>query len=150
MMVHVDDLLGTGPASAISKMTSHLKQNYKVSVEVIAAPGDELHFLQKRHFLLSATELLIEVSPKHLDKLKALCASPKHRKSPVPSGRLATECPDDPPLSDDEAFRYRSAVGVLLYLQADLPHAMFATRRLSGCMSAPAKGAWSILRHLFG
>ena len=118
--VHVDDLLGTGPECAIS------------------------------HFLLSATELLIEVSPKHLDKLKALRGNPKHRKSPTPSDVLPTERPDDPPLSGDEAFKYRSAIGVLLYLQADLPHAMFAIRHLSGCMSAPTKGAWSILRHLVG
>ena len=39
---------------------------------------------------------------------------------------------------------------LLLYLQADLPHAMFAIRHLSGCMSAPTKEAWSILRHLVG
>ena len=149
-LVHVDDLLGTGPEGSISRMTSHLKQNYKVAVEVIAVPGDELHFLKKRHFLLSATELLIEVSPKHLDKLKALCGNPKHRKSPMPSGILPTERPDDPPLSEDEAFKYRSAIGVLLYLQADLPHAMFAIRHLSGCMSAPTRGAWSTLRHLVG
>ena len=113
---------------------------------VLAVPGDEFPFLKKRHFLLSVTKLLIE----HLDKLKALYGSPKHRKSPMSSGTLPIECPDDLPLSDDKAFKYSSAVGVLLYLQAYLPHALFAIRQLSSCMSAPTKGTWSILRHLVG
>ena len=149
-LVHVDDLLGTGPAKVMTAMTDHLEKNYKVSVNVISVPGQEVHFLKKRHYLLSSTELLIEVSPKHLEKLKSLCGNPKHRKSPMPSGHLPTEKDQDPPLPQDQAFRFRSAVGVLLYLQSDLPHAMDAIRHLSGYMSAPTSGAWSILRHLVG
>ncbi|CAE7041880.1 unnamed protein product [Symbiodinium sp. CCMP2592] len=112
-LVHVDDLLGTGPASVIKCMTDHLERDYKVTVNLISVPGQEVHFLKKRHYLLSSTELLIEVSPKHLEKLKSLCGHPKHRKSPLPSGRLPTEKEDDAPLSQDQAFRFRSAVGVL-------------------------------------
>ena len=145
-LVHVDDLLGTGPATVIKGMTDHLEKDYKVTVNVIWVPGQEVHFLKKRHYLLSSTELLIEVSPKHLEKLKSLCGHPKHRKSPLPSGRLPTEKDGDPPLPNDQAFRFRSAVGVLLYLQSDLPHAMHAIRHLSGFMSS----AWVILRHLVG
>ena len=70
-LVHVDDLLGTGPAKVMTSMTDHLEKNYKVSVNVISVPGQEVHFLKKRHYLLSSTELLIEVSPKHLEKLKS-------------------------------------------------------------------------------
>ncbi|CAE7566837.1 RE1 [Symbiodinium sp. CCMP2592] len=149
-LVHVDDLLGTGPASVIKCMTDHLERDYKVTVNLISVPGQEVHFLKKRHYLLSSTELLIEVSPKHLEKLKSLCGHPKHRKSPLPSGRLPTEKEDDAPLSQDQAFRFRSAVGVLLYLQSDLPHAMHSIRHLSGFMSSPTVGAWAILRHLVG
>ncbi|CAE7730403.1 RE2 [Symbiodinium sp. CCMP2592] len=149
-LVHVDDLLGTGPASVIKCMTDDLERDYKVTVNLISVPGQEVHFLKKRHYLLSSTELLIEVSPKHLEKLKSLCGHPKHRKSPLPSGRLPTEKEDDAPLSQDQAFRFRSAVGVLLYLQSDLPHAMHSIRHLSGFMSSPTVGAWAILRHLVG
>ncbi|CAE7346162.1 RE2, partial [Symbiodinium sp. CCMP2592] len=131
-------------------MTDHLERDYKVTVNLISVPGQEVHFLKKRHYLLSSTELLIEVSPKHLEKLKSLCGHPKHRKSPLPSGRLPTEKEDDAPLSQDQAFRFRSAVGVLLYLQSDLPHAMRSIRHLSGFMSSPTVGAWAILRHLVG
>ena len=118
-------------------MTSHLEQNYKVTVNVIAVPGQEVHFLKKRHYLLSSTELLIEVSPKHLEKLEILCGHPKHRKSPMPAGHLPTEKDHDPLLPADQAFKYRSAVGVLLYLQSDLPHAMRAIRHLSGFHVGP-------------
>ncbi|CAE7780604.1 RE1 [Symbiodinium sp. CCMP2592] len=149
-LVHVDDLLGTGPASVIKCMTDHLARDYKVTVNLISVPGQEVHFLKKRHYLLSSTELLIEVSPKHLEKLKSLCGHPEHRKSPLPSGRLPTEQEDDAPLSQDQAFRFRSAVGVLLYLQSDLPHAVRSIRHLSGFMSSPTVGAWAILRHLVG
>ena len=84
-LVHVDDLLGTGPAKVMTAMTDHLEKNYKVSVNVISVPGQEVHFLKKRHYLLSSTELLIEVSPKHLEKLKSCVETPSiasHRCHP--------------------------------------------------------------------
>ena len=61
--------------------------------------------------------------------------------------KLPVECNNHPVL-EGEHSRLRSAIAVLLYLQADLPDAMFTIRLLSGFMVSPTHGSWKILHHL--
>ena len=149
-LLHVDDMLSTGRKQTLEAVVSMLKGRFKISVEWIINVGDELDFLKKRHFLLSETELIIQINSKHLDKLRELTGNPKTRKSPLPSGILAVEKSNDAALDPERCTLYRQAVGVLLYMQADEPASQFAIRLLSTYMSSPTQGAWSLLRHLVG
>ena len=45
-----------------------LRKRYKISLEVLEKPGDELTFLKRSHMLLSERELAIQSHPKHLEK----------------------------------------------------------------------------------
>ena len=146
-LIHVDDMLSAGRRMALEGMIEKLKGQFQLRVEWICNTGDEIQFLKKRHFLLSDHELIIQVNGKHLSKLRDLTGNPKVRKSPLPSGRCET---DGPSLEPERAGLYRQSVGVLLYLQADMPESQFAIRLLSTCVSNPTVPAWALLRHLVG
>ena len=59
------------------------------------------------------------------------------------------------PLSSEEAFHYRSVVGMLLYLARDRPDLLFVVKELSQKMSCPTtvavqrlrKGDWLLTQH---
>ncbi|CAE7879513.1 true, partial [Symbiodinium necroappetens] len=153
-LLHVDDLLAAGVTSILEGCCSQLSRKYKISVQWIRSPGDELNFLKKRHVLISDGELSIEVHGKHLDRLLEITglalSKGRSRQSPMPTGNLPTEQEDDPLLDSDQGSKFRTCVGILLYLQADIPEAQFAIRYLASYMSKPTRGSWSLLRHLTG
>ena len=151
-LLHVDDMLAAGVKSVLEDCCSQLRKKYKISVQWVNEVNDELTFLKKRHLLISDGELCIQVHGKHLDRLLELTcldkAKLRSRQAPMPTGTLPTESENDPLLSDAEASVYRSCVGILLYLQADMTAAQYAIRHLASSMSKPTKGSWSLLRHL--
>ena len=58
----MDDMLSTGKKQTLESVVSMLKGRFKISVEWIINVGDELDFLKKRRFLLSETELIIQIN----------------------------------------------------------------------------------------
>ena len=146
----MDDVLSTGQKKILESVVSMLKGRFKISFEWIINVGDEFDFLKKRHFLLSETELIIQINSKRLDKFRELTGNPKTRKSTLPSSILPVEKENDTALDPERCALYRQAVGVLLYMHADEPASEFAIRLLSTCVSSPTQGAWSLLRHLVG
>eukprot|EP00439_Symbiodinium_sp_Y106_P068759 s1721_g11.t1 len=153
-LLHVDDLLAAGVTSVLEDCCAQLCKKYTISVQWIRGVNDQLMFLKKRHILISDGELCIQVHGKHLERLLDLTglskAKVRARQSPMPTGTLPTETNDDPELPPAEASVFRSCVGILLYLQADIPEAQFCMRYLASYMSKPTKGSWAILRHLTG
>ena len=153
-LIHVDDVLAAGLTSILERLASTVASKYKISVQWVKEPGDKLVFLKKVHTLISPLELVIEMPRKHIDRLEELRglhkAKPRERKTAFPSGRLPTEVDNDPLLADDAASAFRTAVGILLYLQPDAAAAQHAIRYLASYMSKPSEGAWKLLRHVVG
>ena len=52
------------------------------------------------------------------------------------------------PLSLELASNFRTCVGVLLYLSADLVECQFVIRYLAQCMKSPTERSYAVLRHL--
>ena len=129
-LIHVDDVLAAGLTSILERLASTVASKYKISAQWVKEPGDKLVLLKKVHTLISPLELVIEMPRKHIDRLEELCglrkAKPRERKTAFPSGRLPTEVDDDPLLTDDAASAFRTAVGILLYLQPDAAAAQYA------------------------
>ena len=144
-LIHVDDVLTAGEISVLEGLESKVRARYKITVQWLTCEGEELVFLKRRHFIVEG-RLLIEPHQRHFGKLAELIGglprSPK--RSPMPS----TVDPSEAPLGDDKAGRFRSAVGVLLYLQPDLVAAQYAIRHLSTFMATPTEGAWKTLKHV--
>ena len=108
------------------------------------APDDDQEHTQAR--------LLLETSVEMDDLLDSTKGKwrPKHRQksTPFPTGVLPTESGEDKDLDASTATRYRSAVGILMYMSSDLIACQFGIRYLSTYAHKPTEGAWKLLRHL--
>ena len=91
----------------------------------------------------------IQQNPRHFDKLFEVVGV-RNAMNPkkVPCHELMCEVDDTAALTSDKATRYRSAVGVLLYLASDLVECAFTIRGLAQHMSAPTERSWMMLKHL--
>ena len=88
-------------------------------------------------------------NPRHFDKLFEIVGvqNSMHTKK-VPCHDLMSEVDNTPTVDANKSTRYRSAVGVLLYLASDLVECAFSIRGLAQFMSAPTERAWTMLKHL--
>ena len=154
--IHVDDMLSTGPCQVLQKVEAVLDKEkggkFKVSSEWLHDVGDEISFLKRRHKLVTASLLVIEPNVKYIDKLMQVtglsAAKGRYKATPFPTGQLPTDQAIDAPLDAETSSRYRSAVGILMYLSTDLIACQFGIRYLSTYSHCPTEGSWKLLRHL--
>ena len=121
---------------------------YKCKVEWIGEVGDCIQFLKRDHTLVRDDLLIIQPHGKHFRKLLELypIGNQKPKSTPMP----ATLPVDPKPLDSAEHAKYRSAVGILLYLSPDIVASQNAVRVLAPAMSAPTYGHVKLLKHLIG
>lgn len=63
MLLHVDDILSLCTARFLDEVLQPtLESKYKVSIEAMRRPGDELTFLKGRHVMADEASMLIELS----------------------------------------------------------------------------------------
>ena len=150
ILLHVDDLLVVGDYSFIElQLLPVLKEKYKLSMELMKEPGDEVTFLKRNHVLMSKTEMVIYPHEKHFHKLFDLLKIKRSWKPKnVPSHTMIDEIDSSPELGPQQASTFRSAVGVLLYMASDLVECQFTIRHLARCMATPTSRGWEILKHL--
>ena len=145
-------MLATGKTACLQALEDHLKSKFKVSSEWIRQVGDEVTFLKRRHVLVSATLLIVEPDIKYLEKLLKITglsnAKERYKAAPFPTGGLPTDLASDRELDSESATRYRSALGILMYLASDLLACQFGIRFLSTHAHKPTEGCWKLLRRL--
>ncbi|CAE7314347.1 RE1 [Symbiodinium microadriaticum] len=134
------------------RLEQHLASKFKISSEWLKEVGDEVCFLKRHHLLVSPELLVIEPNVKYIDKLLEVTGLSRgnHRSkgTPFSTGALPTEQASDKPLDSATATRFRSAVGILMYMSSDLIACQYGIRYLSTYAHAPTEGAWKLLRHL--
>ena len=140
MLMHVDDLLFVGSRNFIRlEVAPTLLEKYKVSLEILQKPGDELEFLKRVSF--------------HIRRTLRSCLNwwesrrfgdPKH----VPGHGMVNDLDETEELDADKATKFRSGVGILLFLAHDLIECQFVIRGLARYMSKPTERAWDILKYL--
>ena len=92
---------------------------------------------------------MIQSHPRRIEQLMKLAGvKASSRPQKVPGHPLIDEVDNSAALDMAESTVFRSCVGILLYLAADLPHCQHAIRYLSTGMSSPTKQKKDILRHL--
>ena len=150
ILLHVDDFLVTGHVDMVEKrLIPALKGAYKISYSIMRQMGEELTFLKRRHVLLSDELMLIKPHHKHIAHLKEIMAvHPKAYPKKTPSHPAIDDEDNIALLSDSEMSKYRSAVGILLYLAADLPHCQHCIRFLTTKMTSATQHCWQVLKHL--
>ena len=73
--------------------------------------------------------LIIRSHPKHLERMMevtGVCHGCAGKKTPLPL--QVPDLTESPSLSADKFSQYRTAVGILLYVQAEIPHCQFAIK----------------------
>eukprot|EP00434_Breviolum_minutum_P040749 symbB.v1.2.036227.t1/scaffold5065.1/size52819/1 len=142
ILLHVDDMLLVGDKDFLEGL-------YKLSIEKMFHAGDEVCFLKRRHVMLSESEMVIYPHNKHFDKLFELLRIRKSWKPKnTPCHGQINEIDETEELDQDNASRFRSGVGVLLYLSHDLIECQFCIRCLARYMSKPTQRSMDILKHL--
>ncbi len=92
---------------------------------------------------------MIQSHPGHIEQLMKLAGvKASSRPKKVPGHPLIDEVDSSATLDMAESTVFRSCVGILLYLAADLPHCQHAILYRSTGMSSPTKEKKDILRHL--
>ena len=150
ILLHVDDrLVLTEQQYFDEQLIPTLASKYKTSVHGMKDSGDSFEFLKRIHTMVDPETIHIQQNPRHFDKLFEIVGvqNSMHSKK-VPCHELMSEVDNTPALSPEKASRYRSAVGVLLYLASDLVECAFTIRGLAQFMSAPTERSWTMLKHL--
>ena len=152
MLLHVDDILCLCTQQFLSDvLRPTLERKYKVAIEVMRDPGDEITFLKRRHFFMDEFNMLIESHPKHIEHVLDLLNVRRHfqpKKTPAHPELDAND--GTPELDTTQAGIYRSAVGTLLYIAADFPDCQFTIRALAQWMAKPTVHAFNCLKYFAG
>ena len=144
--LHVDDLFSEGARPGLETMVSCVKEKYKCTVSWLCAHGDEVGFLKRSYKLVRDDLLIIQPHPRHVERLVEMFGL--GRSAPKASPMPTTVTFDDVELDSERSTLFRTAVGILLYLQADVVEAQFGIRWLAQHMSRPTAGALRVLRHM--
>lgn len=148
-LLQVDDMLVVTDQQYFEKLVPTLTAKYKTSVHCMSQAGDTCEFLKRIHVLVDDETIHIQQNPRHFDKLfEVVGVQDTMNAKKVPSHELMCEVDNTAALTPDKATRYRSAVGVLLYLASDLVECAFTIRDLPQFMSAPTERSWMMLKHL--
>ena len=152
VLIHVDDILVVGQRDyVLNKFVPCLENKYEISTQVIAKPGDELHFLKRRMTLLSDSRLLIQTHHKHVQQMcDVLGLNKALQRKKSPGHAEMDQCDFSGEISPQDAKAFRTCVGVLLYLAADLPHCQHVVRHLATYSTQPTVRSMLVLKHLVG
>ncbi|CAE7327697.1 unnamed protein product [Symbiodinium microadriaticum] len=128
-LLHVDDLFSEGARPGLETMVACVQEKYKCTVSWLCAHGDEVGFLKKSYKLVRDDLLIIQPHPRHVERLVEMFGL--GRSAPKASPMPTTVPLDDVELDSERSTMFRTAVGILLYLQADVVEAQFGIRTSS-------------------
>ena len=127
ILLHVDDMLVVTEQQYFDgKLLPALNGRYKTSVHCMKQPGDTFEFLKRIHVLVDDARIYSQQNPRHFDKLfEVVGVQSTMNPKKVRCHEMMTEVDDTPLLllQAEKASRYRSAVGILLYLRQTLSSA---------------------------
>ncbi len=150
IMIHVDDILLTGEREYVTNVViPKFKEKYKIRYDLVDEPGGEPSFLKRRHWLHAEGEMIIQPHVKHTARLFELLGikTTLHPKK-TPAHPEINEPDVSKELSSEESSKFRTCIGILLYLSSDLIECRFVIRYPAQSMKTPTEKAYRVLRHL--
>ena len=148
LLLHIDDLFGPEEDGKYEGVVDAICSKYKYKIEWIGEVGDCIQFLKRDPTLMRDDLLIIHSHDKNLRQLLELypIGNRKSKSTPMPA-----ILPGHPtPLNSFEYAKYRSEVGILLYLSPDIVASQNIVRVLAQAISAPTNGHAKLLNHLLG
>ena len=146
----MDDILVVGKRDFVmNRLVKCLKEKYEVSVQTMEKPGDEIQFLKRKMVLHHDGRLSIQTHYKHVQQMCALMGLNRRLQSKKTPGHSDMDLQDNTgEVSPDLAKKFRTCVGILLYLASDLPHCQHVVRHLATYSTAPTQKSLVVLKHL--
>ena len=144
MTIYVDDCLIIGTDQSIRKAVEEIKSRFNVKTQDAA---DD--YLGCR--LVEAKENIYKITQPHLydkiaDKFRGLICKKKYRTPSTPGFKVVRPEPEDSNINEEEQSKYKSGVGMLLYLvKHSRPELANATRELSKVMDRATIGQYKEL-----
>ena len=110
--------------------------------------GGECSFL-KRTFRMIDEGMLVSMSSKYIRSLVDLLElnGKKPKKTPM-SPSFNKVCIDETPLSPEDCVRFRTAIGILIYISPERGDIQGAVRFLGGRVCSPRRGDFKELQHV--
>ena len=146
MVHHVDDLTLTGPEENIERFINYLGTQLLMKRGPLEYPGSVSSFLKCKKFRLGSAMVTVP-EERHIHRILELTNLEACRTVDTPAERHSGEC-DDNELDQDQAKRYRSAVGTAIFVSVYRVDIMFAVKECARYMSKPTVHAWGMLRRL--
>ena len=152
MLLHIDDDLVLAPVDWLKgKLIPLLEQRFEISVTVASVPGDVFTFLKRKHTILEHG-ILVETPGTYIKHMAEILGI-KHGSSYNTPYLPELIRPDSsPPLDSAQTTRFRSALGVALYVSSDRYDISYAVRVLAGFMATPTilamKGLHRLVKYL--
>ena len=147
-VIHVDDLCLVGFVKWLKEqLLPSIEENFEVSYELAVNPGDIFKFLKREHVLLE-DGVLVKPLADHAVNMCQLLEVRSGRKVPTPSVKELLVPDDSKVLSVDKAARFRSAVGIAMYVSQDRADIAFTVRVLSQRLKNPTEKSWAAAQRL--
>ena len=139
MIMHVDDSLTLAPLSWLhTTLIPLIKSRFEVSVELAWKVGDEFSFLKSKHLILEDS-IVVSMPAQYIHSMaKVLDVKPSSRAT-TPYCAELLNVDTSAPLGTEDTAKFRSAVGIALYISADRVDVSFAVRVLASGMAKPTK-----------
>ena len=150
--VHVDDELVAGKKGQSRWLVSELKKVFKLTIEgpfpSERGSREQLHYL-KRTYEFVDEGILVSVSKKRYEKLRSLYDLGNRKEKMTPEHQLLgsrDETKETKELAPEEAKRFRSALGTLLYVAQDRWDLQHSVKCLASYMAKPTEMAVKCLQ----
>eukprot|EP00435_Cladocopium_sp_Y103_P031605 s1770_g8.t1 len=152
VLIHVDDILVVGRRTfVVNKLIKCFEKSYVISIQFVQRPGDELTFLKRTMTWQHDGRLTIQTRHKHVQRLcELLKMNPKLQSKKTPGHSDMDQTDKTADLDPGDAAVFRTCVGVLLYLAADLPHCRHVVRHFATYSTTPSQKSFVVLKHLVG
>jgi hypothetical protein len=148
LVVHVDDIAVGGPSQEVDGLLEALSKQLLLKTCPALSPENPLTFLGRR--VTQDPDGTIRVQPSHnlfekLGRLLGLSPNTNGKSCPMSSSYRPEEGNS---LSPEDHGKYRSLVGLVLYLAGDRPDIQYAAKTASRALAAPYDGDMKLIKHL--
>ena len=135
LLHHVDDIRAAGPSEALAHLfEQELPRHCEVQAGELEKEGTAVEYLGRTK-VRSEDAILTIPDEKHRQAVISAAGISARDRSEVPSKQL--NLLETTPLSEEEAKRYRSAVGSAIYLSLDRRDIQYAVKEAARHMSQP-------------
>ncbi|CAK0790198.1 unnamed protein product, partial [Prorocentrum cordatum] len=150
--VHMDDFHGEGPISSLEGIIKRLREVFDLKATDVIRQGRYSHLKRDRLRLMNGN-IMLRPNVKHIDDLIYVMGMEKSKPTRVPS--LTEEDPTwSPELDEIERAKFRTGVGIALYIspdRADIQRdVQLLTRNLSQPTEFDRKRLVKLVRYLKG